>query len=74
MWIAIVTIGLTALLAVGVLLRKTAPKLARVLLVLTLTAALVIGVGTAVCWSAPETADADYDYARESRRRNWRDV
>ena len=63
MWIAIVTIGLAALLAVCVLLRKTAPKLARVLLVLTLTAALVIGIGTAVCWSVPDTADADYDYA-----------
>lgn len=60
MWTALVLGALAVLLAVGMLLKN---RLGKSLLVLSTIAVLVIGVGTAVCWSVPDCAEADYDYA-----------
>lgn len=63
MWIAIVAVGLSVLLTTGFLLKKKSVKRGNLLIVLCCTAALILSVGTAVCWSAPENSVSDYDYA-----------
>lgn len=63
MWITVVLIGFVVLVTAGLIMKKSAPKLGKLLLVLTAAGVLVVGMGTAVCWSQPQTAEGDYDYA-----------
>lgn len=63
MWLGIVFGTLAVFLAAGLLLKKKNRLIGNLLLVLTVTGALVIGTGTAVCWTKLDCTDENYDYA-----------